>query len=75
MKIVVPNNLRAAVYHPSRYNPEINQTYQQLFEHYGVEAIPASLARPRDKCPIVTGKVAMWTVVLLLELENENKPI
>lgn len=28
----------------------------------------------RDKCPSVTGKVAMWTVELLLELEDENKP-
>ncbi|EKD87619.1 MAG: C_GCAxxG_C_C family protein [uncultured bacterium] len=28
----------------------------------------------RDKCPSVTGRVAMWTVEMFLELEDENKP-
>ena len=47
-EIVVPDNLRAAVNHPSRYDPEINQTYQEMAEHYGVAVIPARVARPRD---------------------------
>jgi transposase len=47
-EVVVPDNPKAGVMHPSRYDPEINITYQELAEHYGVAVVPARVVRPRD---------------------------
>jgi len=70
-EIVVPDNLRAAVNHPSRYDPEINQTYQEMAEHYGVAVIPARVARPRDKSKAEVGvqNVERW---ILARLRNQR---
>lgn len=48
-QIVVPDNLKAGVKSPCRYEPEINPTYQELADHYGFAVIPARVRRPRDK--------------------------
>jgi transposase len=48
-EIVVPDNLKAGVKSPCRYEPEINPTYQELADHYGFAVIPARSRRPRDK--------------------------
>lgn len=70
-EVVVPDNLRAAVNHPSRYDPEINQTYQEMAEHYGVAVIPARVARPRDKSKAEVGvqNVERW---ILARLRNQR---
>lgn len=47
--IWVPDNLRAAVTRPNRYEPEINRTYLDLAHHYGAVVIPARIRRPQDK--------------------------
>ena len=47
--IWVPDNLKSAVTHASRYEPEINRTYAELARHYDAVVIPARVARPRDK--------------------------
>jgi transposase len=39
-KAVVCDNLRAGVTKPSRYEPDINRTYQDLAEHYGFAVLP-----------------------------------
>jgi transposase len=48
-QIVVPDNLKAGVTNPCRYEPDINPTYQNLAEHYGTTVIPARPGKPRDK--------------------------
>jgi transposase len=48
-QIIVPDNLKAGVTNPCRYEPDINPTYQDLAEHYGTTVIPARPAKPRDK--------------------------
>ena len=48
-KAVVCDNLRAGVTKPSRYEPGINRTYQDLAEHYGFAVLPARVRKPRDK--------------------------
>jgi transposase len=70
-EIVVPDNLKAGVSHPSRYDPEINQTYQEMAEHYGVAVIPARVARPRDKSKAEVGvqNVERW---ILARLRNQR---
>ena len=47
--IVVPDNLRSAVSKPCRYDPDLNPSYQQLAEHYGIAVIPARPYKPKDK--------------------------
>jgi len=48
-EILVPDNLKAGVTHPCRYEPEINPTYLDLAQHYGTTVIPARSGKPRDK--------------------------
>ena len=48
-EVVVPDNLKSAVTHPSYYEPDLNPTYRDVGEHYGMAIIPARPYRPRDK--------------------------
>ena len=48
-ELLVPDNLRSAVTQPHRYEPDLNPTYQDLAEHYGIAIIPARVRRPKDK--------------------------
>jgi transposase len=46
---IVPDNLKSGVTHPCRYEPGVNQSYQEFATHYGVAIIPARPHKPRDK--------------------------
>ena len=48
-RAVVCDNLKAGVTKPSRYEPGINRTYQELATHYGFAVLPARIKKPRDK--------------------------
>ena len=48
-KAVVPDNLKSAVTHASRYEPEINKMYQEFANHYGMYVYPARSRAPQDK--------------------------
>ena len=48
-EVVVPDNLKPAVTHPSYYEPDLHPTYRDLAEHYGMAIIPARPYRARDK--------------------------
>jgi transposase len=50
--ILVPDNLKAGVTTPCRYEPDINPTYQDLAEHYGTTVIPTRPGKPRDKAKV-----------------------
>ena len=66
-EIVVPDNLKVGVSHPSRYDPEINPTYQEMAEHYGVAVVPARVRKPRDKAKVEVGvqNVERWILARL----------
>jgi transposase len=51
-KAVVCDNLKAGVTRPSRYEPAINRTYQDLADHYGVVVLPTRVRKPRDKTSV-----------------------
>ncbi len=51
-EILVPDNLKAGVTHPCRYEPDINPTYADLAEHYGTVVIPARVRKARDKAKV-----------------------
>jgi transposase len=46
---IVPDNIRVAVSHSHRYEPEINPNYYEFAEHYGTVIIPARVREARDK--------------------------
>jgi transposase len=70
-EIVVPDNLKAGVKHPSRYEPDLNPTYQDLAQHYGVAVIPARVRKPKDKAKAEVGVqvVERW---ILARLRNRT---
>lgn len=53
--IVVPDNLLSGVTKAHLYDPEINFTYQDMANHYGIAIIPARVAKPKDKAKVEVG--------------------
>lgn len=66
-EVLVPDNLKSAVTHPSYYEPDLNPTYRDLAEHYGAAIIPARPYRARDKAKAEVGVqvVQRWIVAAL----------
>jgi transposase len=63
-KAVVCDNLRAGVTKPSRYEPGINRSYQDLAEHYGFAVLPARVRKPRDKAKVEVAVLIVQRFVL-----------
>jgi len=66
-EILVPDNLKAGVTSPCRYEPDINPTYQELAAYYGCVVIPARVRKPRDKAKAesAVGVVERWILAAL----------
>lgn len=66
-ELVIPDNLRSGVHKACRYEPELNPTYRDLAEHYGVAVIPARVRRPKDKAKAEAGVllVERWILACL----------
>lgn len=67
VELVVPDNLKAGVTHPSFYDPVINASYTALLQHFGAGALPARKRRPRDKSAVENGvlQVERWILAAL----------
>src|SRR6266849_592452 len=63
-KAVVCDNLKAGVTKPSRYEPGINRTYQDLAEHYGFAVLPTRVRKPRDKAKVEVAVLIVERFVL-----------
>jgi transposase len=81
-ELVVPDNLRSAVTKAHRYEPDLNPTYADLANHYGVAILPARARRPRDKAKAEAGVllVERWILAVLrnrtfFSLEELNREI
>jgi transposase len=51
-KLIVPDNPRTGVDRACRYEPDLNRTYHEMSEHYGVAIMPARPYKPRDKAKV-----------------------
>jgi len=49
---LIPDNLKSGVTKANYYEPDINLTYQEMAEHYGVAVLPARIRKPRDKSKV-----------------------
>ena len=65
--LLIPDNCKTAVLHPSRYEPDLNPTYQEMAAHYGMAVIPARVRKPRDKAKVEAGVllVERWILAAL----------
>ena len=54
-KVVVPDNLKAGVKSPCRYEPELNPAYAEFAAHYHSAVVPARVKKPRDKAKAEVG--------------------
>ncbi len=69
--IIVPDNLKSGVHLAHRYEPELNPTYAEMGQHYGVAIIPTRSAKPRDKAKVESGVLVVerW---ILARLRNRQ---
>ena len=51
-KLIVPDNPRTGVNRACRYEPDLNRTYHEMAQHYGVAVMPARPYKPRDKAKV-----------------------
>lgn len=63
-EVVVPDQLRSAVRGPDRYEPDINATYLEMAQHYGVTVVPARPRRPKDKAKVEVGVLVVQRWIL-----------
>jgi transposase len=70
-ELLIPDNLKAGVKSPCRYEPDINPTYHDLAQHYGTVVIPARVRKPKDKAKAEVGVqvVERW---ILARLRNRK---
>src|SRR3981081_1230643 len=66
-KVVGCDTPKAGVTKPSRYEPGINRTYQDLAEHYGFAVLPARVRKPRDKAKVEVAVLIVQRCVLSAE--------
>jgi transposase len=81
-ELAVPDNLRSGVTKAHRYEPDLNPTYADLANHYGVAVLPARVRKPRDKAKAEAGVllVERWILAALrnrtfFSLEELNREI
>jgi transposase len=74
--IVVPDNLKSGVHRSHRYDPDINQNYQALGEHYGFAIVPARAFKPTDKAKVenAVGCIEMQILAPLRHQTFTNLP-
>jgi len=48
-KIAVPDNPKALVAKPNRYEPKLSPVYADFGRHYGITILPARVRKPKDK--------------------------
>ena len=62
-KAAVCDNLKAGITKPSRYEPGINRTYQDLADH-GFVVLPTRVRKPRDKAKVEVAVLIVERFVL-----------
>ena len=53
--LIVPDNAKALITDPDRYEPRASATIQDLSRHYGTAILPARPYRPQDKANVEVG--------------------
>lgn len=70
-ELLIPDNPKAAVTKPCRYEPGLNATFLDMAQHYGVAVLPARVRHPKDKAKVELS-VALVTRWILAALRNHT---
>ena len=70
-RIIISDNLKAAVIKPSRYEPQINQAFEDFGAYYGCAIIPARVRKPKDKA-LVEAAVKLTYSRILARMRNKT---
>ncbi len=70
-QLIVPDNPKATVIKPSRYEPELNESFQQMAAHYGSAVLPARVRHPKDK-PKAESTVRLYTTWVIARLRHRT---
>jgi len=70
-KSVIPDNLKSGIKEACFYDPELNPSYRELAEHYGVAVLPARVRKPKDKAKVENG-VQQVERRILAQLRNKD---
>jgi transposase/predicted transcriptional regulator len=63
-RIIVTDNLKAAIEKPDRYEPDINGAFAAFARYYGCTVIPARVKKPRDKALVEAAVHLVYTRIL-----------
>jgi len=67
---LVPDNLKSGITKSHLYDPDINQTFQELADHYGIAVVPARVRTPKDKAKVEVGVqgIQRWVLAPLRDV-------
>jgi transposase len=70
-KLIVPDQPRALIAQPDRYEPGVGRLVEEFCDHYSVAVLPARPAHPRDKPKVEAGVLVVerW---ILARLRNRR---
>jgi transposase len=69
-RAIVPDNLKSAVTKSNRYEPTLNQTFEDFALHYSTAILPARAYKPKDKS-LVEGAVKIAYRRIYSVLDNQ----
>ena len=66
-QLIVPDNPRAMIANPNRYEPRANETVEDFARHYGTSVLPARPRHPQDKAKVESAVqvVERWILMRL----------
>ena len=70
-RLIVPDQPRALIVQPDRYEPGLGRLLQEFCDHYGTAVLPARPAHPRDK-PKAEAAVLLVERWILARLRNRR---
>ena len=70
-KMLVPDNLKAAIIKANRYEPDINRVMEDFANHYQTVVIPTRIISPRDKA-LVENQVKLIYTRVYAKLRNRQ---
>ena len=70
-RILRPDNLKTGITKNTKEETVVNNTYQEMAEHYGTAVLPARIKRAKDKST-VEGSVKLATMWIIAALRNNK---
>jgi transposase len=70
-EVIVPDNPRATVTKPCRYEPQLNEAFRSMAAHFGCAVLPARVRHPKDKAKAESA-VGVATRWIFARLRNRD---